>query len=157
MARVCGWVILFRLLIGFLERWTIGIPDVLSVLISGMLELTNGCMMLKNVGSVGLRFYICSLLLAFGGLCVTMQTVSVAGDLGIGHYLRGKLLQTMFSGLLSLAVVMLFFPAAWKPADFQPFALLVVHLFAYILLKRKKTVAIRKEMMYNQEKQESWT
>lgn len=157
MARVCGWVILFRLLTGFLEHWLIDLPDIISVLISGMLELTNGCLVLDNVASIGLRFYLCSLFLAFGGLCVTMQTVSVAGDLGIGHYLHGKLLQTSVSGLLSLAVVILFFPGARKTEDFLAFALLVVHLFAYILLKRKKTVAIRKEMMYNQEKQESWT
>jgi hypothetical protein len=45
----------------------------------------------------GLRFLLCSLFLSFGGLCVTMQTISVTEGLSIRGYLQGKAIQTAFS------------------------------------------------------------
>lgn len=157
IARVCGWVVLFRILMDLLGRWLTDLPETLSVIVSGVLELTNGCMMLENVGPLWLRFYLCSLFLAFGGICVTLQTVSVAGELGIRYYLRGKLLQTALTGIFSLVILLIFFPSDCKPANYMVISLLVVHIFAYILLKSKKTVAFRRALLYNHKKQESWT
>lgn len=103
--KICGWVILFRVLIGFLCRWILwaASPE-LQVALIGLLELSNGCCMLERIPSPELRFLVCSILLSFGGLCVAYQTASVCPGLGIQFYLRGKLLQAVTTGIVSAAV-----------------------------------------------------
>lgn len=102
MLAVCGWVILFRVMITFMERWFLWmLPVELQVLLTGLLELSNGCCALLSVSDIRIRFLICSGILAFGGLCVTMQTVSVVNKLSLRFYLQGKLMQTIFSLILS--------------------------------------------------------
>jgi hypothetical protein len=71
----------------------------------GILELTNGCIHLGTLEDPELRFAVCAVLLSFGGLCVTMQTVSVTGKLGSGLYFPGKILQTCITAALVLPVV----------------------------------------------------
>lgn len=106
MASVCGWVVLFRIIISFLDRWLFWLlPSELQVLLTGILELSNGCCELPKLADPNLRFLVCSVILAFGGICVTMQTVSVTSGLSLGYYFAGKLLQTAFSLLLSLSVL----------------------------------------------------
>ena len=107
MASVCGWVILFRVVINFLNRWIFhALPDTIRILLIGSLELTNGCCELSSIVQPELRFVLCSGFLAFGGICVVMQTASVLSGLPVRHYLAGKLRQTLFSLLLSAAVVL---------------------------------------------------
>lgn len=102
MATVCGWVILFRVIISFLNRWVLWIlPETAQVLLTGLLELANGCCGLQQIENVGLRFLLCSGMVSFGGICVTMQTISVIGELSAMVYLKGKLLQTLFSLILA--------------------------------------------------------
>lgn len=102
MAQICGWVIICRVLIQFLERWILWIiPVWLQVTITGFLELANGCCLLNAIPEEGTRFLICSGMLAFGGICVVMQTMSVTNKLGLGMYLPGKLIQTGISLILS--------------------------------------------------------
>ena len=105
-ARVCGWVVLFRIGITCLEqRILYFLPLLPRLLISGILELTNGCCLLTSAPSEELRFLLAGVFLSFGGLCVLMQTASVTGRLGIGSYLKGKLVQTLLCLLLSLPIV----------------------------------------------------
>lgn len=105
-AIVCGWVILFRILIAYLDLYFLyGTNSVWKSLFCGLLELTNGCYMLGEVSTDSARFLLAGLTLTFGGVCVCMQTASVIGDLGTLHYLRGKLIQTCVSMLLSLPLV----------------------------------------------------
>ncbi len=102
MSSVCGWIILFRILVAFLERWFLWLlPIPAQVAIIGILELSNGCCDLGRISSEGLRFIIAAAFLAFGGLCVTMQTVSVANGLSLKTYLVGKVLQVLFSILFA--------------------------------------------------------
>lgn len=106
MAHVCGWIILFRVILAFLSRWVFFmLPNAVQIIISGGLELSNGCVLLKNIRDEGLRFLICSGFLGFGGLCVLMQTNSVAGTMGLGRYLPGKMIQTGISLILSFIVL----------------------------------------------------
>ena len=106
MVTVCCWVVLFRILIAFLESWFLWIlPAWAQVLATGFLELTNGCCALYQVAEKNLRFVLCSCMLAWGGICVLLQTASVTNGLSLQNYIRGKLLQTLFSFLLSSAVV----------------------------------------------------
>lgn len=102
MASVCGWVILFRVILTFSFRWFLWIlPKNIRIFFTGLLELANGCCSLGSVENIGLRFIICSIILSFGGLCVTMQTLSVIHGLNWKPYLSGKLLQSGISLVLS--------------------------------------------------------
>lgn len=99
---VCGWVILFRILITFLKKWLLWLlPVSVQTILIGFLELSNGCYELSSILSESHRFLICSVILGFGGLCVTMQTASVTGELSLRYYFRGKCMQTVFSFLLA--------------------------------------------------------
>lgn len=105
MGSICGWVVLFRVLISFLDRWCLWmVPDSARIVLIGMLELTNGCCGLAEIGSIPLRFALAAGFLSFGGLCVTMQTVSVTQGLSMKNYLIGKLLQTVLCTVLALSV-----------------------------------------------------
>ena len=111
MALICGWVVLFRVMLAFIDRWVLWlVPTSVRVGIYGVLELANGCCSLDQVVSEGMRFIICSGMLAFGGICVVMQTASVTGNLGVKTYIFGKILQTLFSIILSTIVQILLIP-----------------------------------------------
>lgn len=112
MAAVCGWVVGFRVLIAFLDRWFLWmLPPTVRILMVGILELSNGCCELSGVASEQARFLLCSGILAPGGLCVAFQTSSVTEGLSIYAYLKGKALQTLFSLLLSASVIL----GIWLP------------------------------------------
>lgn len=104
MASVCGWVIIFRVLLAYLTRWCLWLfPAEISVLITGALELTNGCIALYHTISPAFRFTALTAMLSFGGLCVGLQTVSVTGKLSCKTYFLGKFLQTVIS--IPLAII----------------------------------------------------
>lgn len=105
MAGVCGWVIMFRILITFACRWFLwAVPVEYRVVFSGIMELSNGCIVLGEIENISLRFILCSGFLAFGGLCVTMQTLSVTSPrLDKSLYFPGKVLQCCIS--LTLACI----------------------------------------------------
>lgn len=106
MASVCGWVVFFRVVIAFLDRWVLWLlPKYLQVIIMGFMELTNGCLSLHTISDVGMRFIICSGMLSFGGLCVIMQVVSVTQGLSLKWFFVGKLIQTAASIALSWTLV----------------------------------------------------
>ena len=106
MATVCAWVILFRIIITFLDRWILWLfPPEVRVAVIGVLELSNGCCSLALVNDVRVRLILCSGMLALGGLCVTMQTVSSVRGLKMNQYYLGKILQFVCSILLSAAAV----------------------------------------------------
>lgn len=111
MAIVCGWVVLFRLMLHFLDKWIllrISAPG--QVLLSGILELSNGCVQLSAIDNEGLRFIICSVMLAFGGLCVTIQTFSLCQGCDMTYYFPGKTIQSIFCFLISYLTQLIVFP-----------------------------------------------
>lgn len=109
MASVCGWIILFRVMLHFLQNWLLWLfPQAIQTLIIGSLELTNGCCQLSLIENTGLRFIIAAGLLSFGGLCVTMQTATAVGSLGIKSYTKGKLLQALISIIIAFGIQLLF-------------------------------------------------
>ncbi len=125
MGIICGWVILFRVILAFLDRWILWVfPVSVQVGIHGLLELANGCCQVSLVPSEGLRFMICSIMLAFGGICVCLQTASVTGDLGIGQYLPGKILQMIVSLILSTIIQYFMFSPSQR-SDISPFWMLI--------------------------------
>lgn len=105
MANICSWVILFRILQSFLDRWLLWLcSNELRSGILGILELTNGILSLKNIENPSFRFVLCTGMLSLGGLCVFMQTVSVTKGLKIHNYFLGKVMQCIISVLLSVII-----------------------------------------------------
>ena len=153
IASVCGWVILFRVLISILKRWIFwAIPDILQIVVSGVLELSNGCIALDLIRNEGVKFVVSNGLLSFGGLCVYLQTASVVGDLGVGLYFPGKILQCSIALIISgLTQLLLFSDENKLPLTviIVPVMLLISILASLKIRKTKKTVAIPKELVYN--------
>lgn len=140
MAQVCGWVILFRVVISFFSRW-FGwfLPPAGQIILSGLLELSNGCCALTGISNIGLRFVLCSGFLAFGGLCVSFQTLSVVEGLDTSLYFPGKCVQTLLSLSLSM-LTQLLFPgeAAWHMPVYIPVVLLSAAVFPFLVSKIRK-------------------
>ena len=130
MAMVCCWVILFRTILTFLNAWFLWIfPDWFSVLLTGILELTNGCCALLQISDADLRFVLCACMLSLGGVCVLLQTASVTKGLSLKGYVSGKIIQTVFSFLLSSALT----------AEHGFFYLICIPFFVLILRKIQNT------------------
>ena len=133
MVGICGWILLFRCLCTYFEKWFIWwLPAPLRIAIVGLLELTNGCLGLKEIENEALRFILCSALLSFGGICVIFQTKAVIGNLDIRHYIQGKLLQTVIS------VIPATFAAIWlyniPVSASRCFSILIMLLFAGFII-----------------------
>lgn len=127
MGSVCGWVVMFRVILAFCGRWFLWLlPVDAQTTLTGLLELSNGCIGLAAIANLRLRFCIAAGMLAFGGLCVTMQTLSVTPGLSHRQYFLGKLLQTAFALSLALTV-------AW--GIWLPMGLLFL-IFAVVRQKR---------------------
>lgn len=153
MAQICGWVILSKVILCFLDRWIFWLlPNTVQVTLTGMLELSNGCWSLGSIPKEGLRFIICSAILSFGGICVAMQTLSVVGKLGLGMYLPGKLIQTIISVILGYVLQ---FPLFHQSDRWQVHLWIIIVavipaiIIVFFLYQKKITVAFQRKMMYN--------
>lgn len=138
MAQVSGWVVIFRMVTAYLERWFLWLlPKEVQLLIVGALELSNGCVRLRAIQLPGLRFLCVSVLLALGGVCVSFQTGAAAGDLRLRAYFPGKLLQAVLSFFLAFAAQM-FFPAAcrYMPPPLLSAGMLLLGVTACLSLRK---------------------
>ena len=143
MGSICGCVLLFRMILEFLNRWFLWLlPDTLQVLAAGCLELTNGCLQLSRISSESVRFILTSVMLSFGGVCIWLQTLSVFPDIQLSRYMRGKLLQTYFSLILSGAFVFLSEENPYQVAVCIGLAIIPFLLRRHGLSPAKKEVAI---------------
>ena len=123
MGIVCGWVVLFRIIVTFLQSWCLWLlPRWGQILVIGLLELSNGCCELSGIIDMEGRFILCSCMLAFGGICVILQTASVIKGLSLSGYIKGKILQTIFSALICCAIT---FENGWFYACSVPIVLLI--------------------------------
>lgn len=105
MVLVCCWVVLFRTILSYLNHWFLWMfPVWVQVLVTGILELSNGCCELLRITDVKLRCILCAGMLSFGGVCVLLQTVSVVDGLSVRYYIKGKLLQTGFTILICCVI-----------------------------------------------------
>ena len=144
MAGVCGWVVLFRVVIAFAQRWFLWIlPMNWQLIFEGVLELANGCTDLVAIENEGIRFILCACFLSFGGLCVGLQTLSVVDELGSGMYFPGKVMQCAISG----CIASLFASIQYHVCSLLlPAAVTIVLL---LLIGLKKTVDFPKRLVYN--------
>lgn len=147
MGCVCGWIILFRIILGFCERWFLWLlPQTIQILISGFFELSNGCLSLSDISCTGLRFLYAALFLSFGGICVGMQTASVVGDLPIKSYFLGKISQTAVTFVLAGVTQVFLFPNDFVDLKLPLLMIMFLLLFLPFL---KKAVAFPRNMRYN--------
>lgn len=157
MGLICGWVILFRVLLTFLDKWILWIlPTTLKLCLYGLIELSNGSCSLTELDSIGLRMILFSGFLSFGGFCVAFQTRSIieGKHLDFRYYLPGKFTQGAISVLLAMYLQLILPPSQRWVVSPIPVGLCAVICIAYYLLNRnvKKAVAIRQRVMYNKKK-----
>ena len=156
MARVCGWVVLFRIILEFLQKWFFWrLPAAVQIVLAGTLELSNGCVQLGGLPGDGSKLLVSSVLLGFGGFCVFLQTHSIAKGLSLRLYLPGKLLHGSISFLLANLLPPLLLRE--EALRLSPLCLLItailIFLLAVVLRKAEKPVAISPTLLYNQK---SW-
>ena len=154
IAGVCGWILLFKVLIAFMDRWFLWLlPQTISISIIGLLELANGAFALSQIGNDSMRFILSSLFLSFGGVCVGMQTISVTADLRSNWYFKGKLLQSTVSFTLASVISMFLL----EPLPYQRFyamcGLICSVIFVLVFQRKKLTVAFSQNWVYNSQKQ----
>ena len=148
MACVCGWIIIFRVILQFFKHWFLWRISITGqAVFSGILELSQGCVSLYNISSSGLCYILCATVLGFGGICVAMQTASVVKQTGTGYYFPGKIMQTIISILLASLTQYILFNG--DDIYIVPIWILIccITLLAfliYIVRRKKKVVAIIK-------------
>ncbi len=149
LSLICGWIVLFRVVIRFCQQWFLWLfSPTAGVILSGVLELTNGCCMLDQIADEQIRFILCSIFLSFGGICVILQTAAVANSLSMTEYLKGKLIQTFFSFLLSSVVGTILFSRA-NLQHKTIISFLVIAIVSIITVFFKKVIAFFSSMRYN--------
>ena len=104
MASVCAWVVLAGVTAGFLRHWLFPLlPSAIGVLLTGLLELTNGVFSLP-LHDGPLSFVLCAAFVCFGGVSVLLQIGALAAgaDLGMGTCIAQKAVQAILGALLAL-------------------------------------------------------
>lgn len=139
MAVVCAWVILFRVILAFCGRWFLWrIGAAGQAFFGGILELSNGILMLHSVGSLGCKFVLSAIMLGFGGICVAMQASFFAGNLGAKTYLLGKVLHGLYSGIFAYFLQLVLFGAQDQWHSPAVFGILGVTALTFSVISAKK-------------------
>ena len=142
MAGVCGWVILFRVVLTVLDRWVLWLlPDWGRIVLCGILELSNGCLALEGIDP-GYRPVLAAGLVSFGGLCVMLQTAGVTQGLSLGLYFPGK----VFQSAVSMLAVSLLRPGTLPPVVQAGF-LLTAAACVIVLRKTEKRCGNRRPVI----------
>ena len=135
MVNVCAWVIVAAVMIGFLKRWIYPFfPSPVSMTVTGMLELTNGCIEISGMSNSLMKLILCTGFINFGGLSVLLQIQGIMG--GIGVSIRTCFLQKLTQSLISVILT-----ASWY--FLSPWTAVIP-----ILILIKKAVEIPKKMLY---------
>ncbi len=102
-------IIIFFSLILLMIRTTFVLPDNINLILSGLLEITNGInyVSMLNLSNIIKGFIICCFL-SFGGLSVHMQVFSILSgiDIKYTYYLKMRTIQVLIAGLLYFIMIM---------------------------------------------------
>lgn len=83
MLSVCAWVVLAGVGAGFLRRWLFPLlPDGASILMIGLLELSNGIFAVPTVDPAH-AFILYTVFICFGGISVLLQIGGLAAPVGL--------------------------------------------------------------------------
>ena len=151
MALICGWVICIKIILAYMDvLFLTKLPLPVQIIISGLLELSNGCLRLSEIGSDDTRFLIASFLLSLGGICVTLQTAAVAKDIPLKLYFPGKILQCAISVFLSCVLSFAFSSESLRRIPFILLLLIITGIIILLIYRySKKVVEFRQCLMYN--------
>lgn len=97
--------IVFYMLLSFLIVQIIPTSDFLKVLISGLLEITNGLNLLNTIIVASkLKEIIAILIISFGGISIHTQIKAILEDTSISYssFLKGRIMQALISATLVL-------------------------------------------------------
>lgn len=136
---ICCWVIFFRIVLSMFRHYTSGyLSSEVTVLLTGLLEMTNGILFAADLPVEGMRFVISAGIVSFGGICVLMQTASVCAPLSIKNYCIGKLLQTAISVILAYIIQSFLFPLEDRLYSFVYLLIPFLIILLYITANRHK-------------------
>ena len=138
MLTVCAYVVFFSVLIGYATRLcdTIGAPKIIPVILSGLLEISNGMSCATGLGG-NIAPILAAFFAGFSGLSVIFQIIS----LDRGRYIRKKsfVFQKLLHGVLCAIisfVLFKLFPVTVTPSaptlndiSFKSYGLYVCILF----------------------------
>lgn len=145
--KIAGFLTFFSVLIAFLRHINIVLPDICYPILYGFFELTCGLMVLNEVYMpVNVLISIISAMLAFGGLSVMCQALSIVKPLGLSfkYCFIGKILHSIISFILSF-IITSFLPIAvptiatsiYIPMIPKTYMLIVCIFILYILTTSK--------------------
>lgn len=138
MVSICSWVIVAKVILGFLERWLFPfLPEISQVIFTGILELTSGCLSLAAVDSQTQRLLLCCAFVCFGGISVLLQIqgLTAAQGLSMKICVAQKLTQMLIGVILG---------CLYLGGGFVPLILIVPAVFL-----AKKAVEKSQILMYN--------
>ena len=104
MAGICGWIICFRVVLSYIERYFAMENETITAILYGVLELVNGTMAIRMIPSEAARFIVLNGMLSFGGLCVWMQTAAASKWLSLKSFCFSKILQSLISVVLAVII-----------------------------------------------------
>ncbi len=108
MAAVCAWIILGNVILAFGQRWLFPfLPPIVCIVLSGLLELTSGCLLLPSITSESLRLILAAGFLCFGGVCVHLQIHAIVSAHGISMLpcLCQKIMQALLGVLFAVVYI----------------------------------------------------
>lgn len=136
MLSVCAWVILAAVAAGFLRRWLFPlIPEGTALLLTGLLELTNGIFALPT-SDPSLAFLLSAVFVCFGGVSVLLQIGGLASPAGLsmGQCIAQKAIHALLGAAAAAAYLRFGFRVLFLPP---------------LLLFVKMVLEIPNSMVYN--------
>lgn len=106
LVNVCAWVVLASVVTGFLNRWLFPLlPGAVGVILTGLLELTGGCLVLAGLPDPGLQFTLGCFFVSFGGISVLAQIHAFAAqaDISVKSCVLQKFCQGLLAAILGVA------------------------------------------------------
>ncbi len=90
VTSICAWVILGNVALSFVRRWFFPfMPQWAALALTGVVELTNGCMQLSCIPWEGLRFVAAEGFMCFGGGCVLLPQWAALALTGVVELTNG--------------------------------------------------------------------
>lgn len=118
MVSICAWVILARILLGFLRRWLFPfLPPWLCTVVAGLLEVTSGCLSLNSLSNDALTFILACGFVCFGGVSVMLQIHGLTDGIGLkcGTCVAQKTVQAGLAMLIAAIFTIIGWPAMIFP------------------------------------------
>lgn len=82
---------------------------IIAMFIKGILEMTMGLSSLSLLGIKDIyKVVFSSMIISFGGLSIHLQVISILEDIRYRNYFKGRIYQSVISGIISLLLFITF-------------------------------------------------